>query len=107
MSCYRVVGFAVVVVFVCLAAPVLGDTIALTNPSFEQPGLGYIGSGWDTPGKDVPGWNNISSATFQDSGVAANMPAEDGTYFANLYQPDPGMYQLTSHQLLRWTSLSH
>jgi hypothetical protein len=99
MSCSRVFGLTVVMILACLAAPALADTITLTNSGFEEPALGYIGSGWDTVGTDVPGWNNISAATFQDSGVAANMPAHTGTYFANLYQPDPGMYQLTDHEV--------
>lgn len=59
------------------SAETISGTVTLINPGFESPELTVpkIGSGWDTLGKDIPGWTNgtVSGVTYPkgytDTGV--------------------------------------
>ncbi len=80
----------------CLCGMASAETIALINPSFEQPAIGKIKTGFDDVTNDVPGWENGGS-TYTDSGVESG--GTSGDYLAFLKYSDDSVIQLTSHAI--------
>ncbi len=78
------------------------QTVALVNPSFEDPNKGKI-KGWNgegvagTPAVDIPGW--ASEGAPVDSGVEQGQGATEGTWTAFLKSGDPSVWQTSNYAL--------
>jgi len=81
------------------------DTVALVNPSFEDPNTGKI-KGWNGTAdpndpsiviNDIPGWASDGDAV--DSGVETGWGATDGVWSGFIMNGDPFVYQLTGYTI--------
>ena len=68
----------------------------LANSSFELPGTGKIGAGFDAAGHDIPYWSN-TGGLYGDSGVQPG--GNTGSWESYLQTSDGGAYQISGHQI--------
>jgi hypothetical protein len=69
------------------------DSPIVWNPSFELPGTTM-----QTDFEDVVGWTSVEGDV-NDSGVEQSFGATHGTWTAFLMGSDPGIYQVTQHEI--------